>query len=56
MGANDPQGMANLDPRGMVGRFIYCTYLFTKHCYILNILALGLMASEKKVFEGSLAI
>ena len=28
----------------------------TKHCYILNRLALGLMASEKKIFEGSLAI
>ena len=34
MGANDPQGMANLDPRGMDGR-IYVGD--TKHCYILNI-------------------
>ena len=28
----------------------------TKHCYILNLLALGPMVSEKKIFEGSLAI
>ena len=27
----------------------------TKHCYILNLLTLGLMVSEKKIFEGSLA-
>ena len=27
----------------------------TKHCYILNMLALGLMASEKS-FEGSLSL
>ena len=26
----------------------------TKHSYILNMLALGLMVSEKKIFEGSL--
>ena len=37
----------------MVGR-IYVG--ITKHCYILNMLALGLMASEKKIFEDSLAI
>ena len=43
MGANDPRGVANLDPRGMVGR-------------INDLLGLGLMASEKKIFEGSLAI
>ena len=33
MGANDPQGMANLDPRGMVGRIYigdYQTLLHTK--------------------------
>ena len=47
MGAKDPTGMTSLDPSSMVG---------TKHCYILNMLALGLLASEKKIFEGSLAI
>ena len=26
-----------------------------KHYYILNMLALGLMVTEKKIFEGSLA-
>ena len=30
--------------------------LCTNHCYILNLLTLGLMVSEKKSFEGSLAI
>ena len=33
VGANDPQGMANLDPRGMVGRIYvgdYQTLLHTK--------------------------
>ena len=44
MGANDPRGMASLDPRGMVGRIYVGT---TKHCYILNIIAVGLMVSEK---------
>ena len=34
--------MANLDPRGMVGR-IYVGY----YCYIL---ALSIMVSEKKIF------
>ena len=31
MGANDPKGMANLDPRGMVGRFYvdHLTSLYT---------------------------
>ena len=41
MGANDPWGMATLDPRGMVGRIYVET---TKHCYILNTLALSLLA------------
>ena len=50
MRAYDPKGVTNLDPRGMVGR-IYVGD--PKHCYILNMLALGLMASKKKV---SLAI
>ena len=47
-----PRGVANLDPRDMVGR-IYVGD--PKHCYILNLLALGLMVSENKIFEGSLA-
>ena len=34
IGANEPLGVANLNPRGMVGR-IYVGA--TKHCYILNI-------------------
>ena len=49
-----PLGTANLDPRGMVGR-IYVGET-TKHRYILNQSALGLMVSEKKIFECSLAI
>ena len=28
----------------------------TEHSYILNVLALGLMVSEKTIFEGSLPI
>ena len=48
MGANDPRGVANLDPRGMIG-WIYVGS--TKHCYILNIQALGLVVSEKKIFS-----
>ena len=40
--------MANLDPRGMVGRIYVET---TKYCYILNLLNLGLLASKKKIFE-----
>ena len=47
-----PWEMANLDPKGMVGRV---NVEITKHCYILNLLALGLMVSEKKIFEASLA-
>ena len=47
MGANDPQGEAIFDPRGMVGRIYKRT---TTHCYIQNIKALGLVVSEKKIF------
>ena len=47
MGANDPWGVASLDPRGMVGN--------TKHCYILNMLTLGLMHGFK-ICEDSLAL
>ena len=53
MGANDPRGVANLDPRGMVGR-IYVgdqqTLLDSKS------VSSGIMVSEKKIFESSLAI
>ena len=52
MGANDPRGMANLDPRGMDGRIYVEDH---QMCYTLNLSALGLMLS-KKIFEGSLAI
>ena len=31
MGANDPQGMANLDPRGMVGRISVGDHLLLLH-------------------------
>ena len=34
MGDNEPQGMANLDPRGMVGRIyvgVHLTLLHTKY-------------------------
>ena len=51
MGANDPRDVANLDPKGMVGRINVGDRLTS-----LNLLALGLMVSEKKIFEGSLAI
>ena len=47
MGVDDPWGMASLDPRGMVGRIFV---------YILNLLTLGLIFSEKRIFEGYLAI
>ena len=53
MGANDLPGIANLDPRGMIGSIMKET---TKHCYMLNLLALGLMVSANKIFEDSLAI
>ena len=31
MGANDPQGMANLDPRGMLGRIFVGDHLTLLH-------------------------
>ena len=45
MGASDPPEKWQ---RGMVGRIN--VEKTTKHCYILNLLALGLMISEKKIF------
>ena len=46
MGADDTRGLANLDPRGMIGR-IYVGY--TYYCYTQNIKALDLMVTEKKI-------
>ena len=46
--------VANLDPRGVVGRINvedHQTLLHTK-----SVIALGLMVSEKKIFECSLAL
>ena len=47
MGAYDPRDVANLDPKGMIGRIYDGT---TKHCYILNIQDSGFVVSEKKIF------
>ena len=47
MGANDPRYVANLDPKGMIGRIYDWT---TKHCYKLNIQDSGFVVSEKKIF------
>ena len=47
MGANDPSGIADLDPRGMVGRIHVGNIM---HCYILNIEAVGLNVFEKIIF------
>ena len=43
----DPRGMAKFDPGAWLAQFIMGT---TKHCYIQNIEALGLLVSEKKIF------
>ena len=50
--ANDPRGVANLEPRGVVGRIYVGDHLTSLH----NLLALSLMVSEKNIFEGPLAI
>ena len=42
MGANEPQGVANLDPRGMVGRFYVGDHLMLLHTKYLS--------SGKKIF------
>ena len=47
MDTNDPRGMAKFDPGARLAQFIMGT---TKHCYIQNIEALGLLVSEKKIF------
>ena len=49
MGDDDPWGVANLDPRGMIGR-IYVEYHLTL-LYTLNKQALGLVVLEKKIFK-----
>ena len=49
MGANVPWGGAILNLRGIIGR-IYVKHHIT-HCCILNIQALGLAVSEKKIFS-----
>ena len=45
---DEPRGMANLDPRGMIGR-IYVEYFLA--LVTLNIPALGLVVLEKKIFK-----
>ena len=52
MEANDLWNVTNLDSRGMVSRI----YVGDHYCYILHMLAPGLVASEEKIFEGFLAI
>ena len=41
------KSMETIDPRGMIGIIYNGT---TKHCYIQNTEALGLLVSEKKIF------
>ena len=48
-----PLGVANLDPKAGLAVFMQETI---QHCYILNMLPLGILDSKKKTFEGSLAI
>ena len=47
MGDDDPRGLANLDPRGMIEGFMLGT---TNYCYTQNIKALELMVSDQKIF------
>ena len=47
MGANDTQGGAIFDPKGIMGRITKET---TSHCYTQNIKALGFVDSEKNIF------
>ena len=53
MGDDDPRGVANLDPRSMIGK-IYVEYHFT----LLHIkyTSLGLVVLEKKIFKCFLII
>ena len=50
MGDDDPRGLANLDPRGMIGRIYVGT---TNNGYTQNIKALDLMVSEEDFFTFS---
>ena len=43
MGANDPQGVASMDPRGLIGRIHVGNHLTSLHTCLL---ALSLVASE----------
>ena len=47
MGDDDPRGLANLDPRGMIEKILLGTI---NYCYTQNIKAHDLMVSEKKIF------
>ena len=49
IGDDDPRGLANLDPGGMIGRIMLGT---TNYCYTQNIKVLDLMVSEKRIFLG----
>ena len=51
MGTNDPRDEAIYDPRGMVGRNYKEDHSrgTTKHCFVQNMKALGLVVSEKKI-------
>ena len=46
MGDDDPRGMANLDPRGMIGR-IYVGY----HITLIHTISLCLVGLEKTIFK-----
>ena len=50
-----PGDVASLDPRGMVCRIYVGDHNIASYI-LLNLLALGLKVSEKKIFEGSLTI
>ena len=55
MGANDPRGVANLDPRGMIGR-IYVEYQLTLlHTKYTSFRPCG-FSLEKKIFKCFLII
>ena len=46
-GDDDPRGVTNLDPRGMIVRIYVST---TNYCSTQNIKALGLMVLERRFF------
>ena len=53
MGANDPKGVTNLDPRSMVGRINVGDHLTLLHSKYVSS---GPHGFREEVFEGSLAI